>query len=85
MVCCMAGFNYDFETLRTDKPTNEVSKAFQALFQSPLPRGILAQLERFFPIFNKFFVSKTVQFTFAVKISHSLNSRLSVPRQPRKL
>ncbi len=54
----MAGFNYDFETLRTDKPTNEVNKAFQALFQTPLPRGILPQLGKFFPILTKIFVRK---------------------------
>ncbi|PIL33913.1 cytochrome P450 [Ganoderma sinense ZZ0214-1] len=51
----VAGFNYDFETLRTDKPTNEVNKAFQALFQSPLPRGTFALLARFFPILMTLF------------------------------
>ena len=62
-----AGFNYDFETLRTDRPPNEVNKAFQALFQSPLPQGIWSLLRRFFPILAEAFVRNEVDPSFTPK------------------
>ena len=51
----MAGFNHDFDTLRTDEP-NEVNMAFKAIFTAPPPQGVLQRLGRFLPIITKLLV-----------------------------
>ncbi|KAM5542224.1 hypothetical protein V8D89_004097 [Ganoderma adspersum] len=52
----LAGFNYDFDTLNTEKPPNELSVAFQEIFKSP-PRLTVVELLRNLipalrPVFN---------------------------------
>ena len=53
MLMSLSGFNYDLDTLNTEKPPNELSAAFQEIFKSPPRLHFGEVLKNLFPILRR--------------------------------
>ena len=49
----LSGFNYDLDTLNTEKPPNELSVAFQEIFKSPPRLNFGELLKNLFPVLRR--------------------------------
>ena len=53
MLMSFSGFNYDLDTLNTEKPPNELSAAFQEIFKSPPRLNFGELLKNLFPVLRR--------------------------------